>query len=309
MKALIHIGMPKTGSSSIQEFLGLNAAALAERGIRYQRFNDWLGSQFELAATGVVNGGWAIRDEPSRQVLRLRTTEDEARYVADYAAFLDARLATWTEPLFVASSEHIQPWLHRRETIQALDSFLCARFDAVRYVIYLRAQDDLLISSYSERIKRGETLTLEEHLAQRIRRLDFNRTVGLWERVLGKERLDVRLMAPGALVDGNLISDFCDVMGTPRAGLEEPGRINTSLSRDETKLRRQLNRWIAVRRRRDGRSNPLYFATLEGLKRLKGCSDAPLTLTQEQRSHIRAYHAESNERLRKRRFPERETLF
>ena len=78
MKALIHIGLPKAGSSSIQEFLQMNREALAARGIRYARFDDRFGSQFELAATGVVNAGHTIVDEPARLVLGLRSPQDDA---------------------------------------------------------------------------------------------------------------------------------------------------------------------------------------------------------------------------------------
>ncbi|MCC5969910.1 MAG: hypothetical protein JJU15_08165 [Pararhodobacter sp.] len=301
--------MPKTGTSSIQEFLHLNREILASRGIRYARFDDRLGSQFELAATGRVAAGAAVTDESARLVLRLKAPGDEGTYVARYRDFLDAQLQSWTQDLFVASSEHIQAWLHKRDMIEALDAFLGTRFESVRYVVYLRAQEDLLISSYSERIKRGETLDLEEHLTKRIKAADLNRIVGLWERAVGRDRLDVRLMTPDALVGGDLLTDFCDIMGTARSGLEHPGRINTSLNRDEIFLRLKLNRWLSVRRRRDGEYNPLYFKTLDKLKKLTRCGNEPLVLTPEQRDRITAYHAQSNERLRARRFPERSTLF
>lgn len=309
MKALIHIGMPKTGSSSIQEFLFINREALATRGIRYARFDERFGSQFELAALGRVDAGHSINDDPARLVLRLETLDDDIAYVASYKAFLDDKLATWTEDLFVASSEHIEPWLYNSSMIGALDDFLSVRFKAVRYVVYARAQQDLLVSAYSERIKRGETLTLEQHLSKRIKAVNLDQMVRRWERVVGSDRLEVRLMAPDALVGGDLLSDFCDIMETPREGLAQPGKLNTALSRDEIALRRSLNRWLSVRRRGDGNYNPRYFQVLDWLKRLKKCTDEPLTLTQAQRDQIRTFHAQSNERLRARRFPDRETLF
>lgn len=309
MKALIHIGMPKTGSSSIQEFLYLNREALAARGIRYARYDERLGSQFELAAIGRVDGGLTIDDDPARLVLRLKSPEDDAAYVQAYKAFLDRQMATWTEDLFVASSEHIEPWLHSPRTIKALDTFLRARFESVRYVVYVRAQEEILVSSYSERIKRGETLKLEEHLSRRIRAIDLDRLVRRWEKTVGNKRFDVRLMAPDALVGGDLLSDFCDWMGTPRDGLKTPGKLNTALSRDEIMLRRRLNRWLAVRRRNDGEYNSRYFRVLGWLKRLQKCGDEPLVLTPEQLARVKEYHARSNEALRARRFPDRASLF
>ena len=39
MKAIIHIGTPKSGTTTIQSFLSLNRTALAEQGIRYAPYN------------------------------------------------------------------------------------------------------------------------------------------------------------------------------------------------------------------------------------------------------------------------------
>lgn len=308
MKALIHIGLPKVGSSSIQEFLKINRTALLTRGIRYAPFNPDFGSQYELAAAGVVGAGRRIVDQPARLVLGLRTEADDPAYVERYRAFLDGALPGWTEERFVASSEHIQPWLHNAELIGALDRFLSERFSEVRYVVYLRRQADILISSYSERIKRGEKLDFDSHLAGRLKTLNFNQIVQKWENAVGADRLDVRLLSRDALVGGDLIDDFCAVMGTTREGLEEPARMNTALSVEEAALRRRLNRWLPVRRR-NGDYNRVYFRILSALMRLGPRTRTPLALTDPQRAQVEEHYARSNERLRARRFVSRKTLF
>jgi len=308
MKALVHFGLPKAGSSSIQEFLKINRQALLTRGIRYAPFNPDFGSQYELAATGVVGAGRSIPDQPARLVLGLRAPEDDLAYVERYRAFLDSALPTWSEELFVASSEHIQPWLHTAEMIGALDRFLSERFSEVRYALYLRRQSDIMLSAYSERIKRGETLSFDSHLAGRLGALNFNQMVRQWEKNIGADRLDVRLLSPDALVGGDLISDFCALMGTERDGLIEPGRMNTALGAGEVAVRRRLNRWLPVLGK-DGQPNALYFRALSKWMRLRPRPPAPLTLTEPQRKLIEDYYAPSNDRLRARRFPGRKTLF
>ncbi|MCB1346035.1 MAG: hypothetical protein KDK09_12450 [Rhodobacteraceae bacterium] len=308
MRAVIHIGMPKTGSSSIQEFLKLNREALLSRGIRYAPLNPAFGSQFELAATGVVGAGQTIRDAHSRLILQLPTPQAEAAYVDRYRQFLDDGLAHWTEDLFIASSEHIQPWLHQAAMMQALDRFLTARFTDVRYVIYLRDQAELMISSWSERIRRGETLDFDTHLDGRLKALNFNWIVTKWEEAVGADRLDVRLLTRDALVQGDLIHDFCAVMGTPRAGLAEPARMNTALSTQEAAVRRRVNRWLPVRRR-NGRFSPLHYGLVRALMLVRRGVLTPLTLPPEARTRIAQHFARSNERLRARRFPDRTSLF
>ena len=307
MKALIHFGLPKAGSSSIQEFLKINRAALLARGIRHAPFNEAFGSQYELAATGVVGAGRRIVDAPARVALGLRSEADDLTYVESYRGFLDAALPTWSEELFVASSEHIQPWLHTAEMIRALDRFLTDRFSGVRYVLYLRRQSDIMLSAYSERIKRGETLDFDTHLTGRLMALNFNQIVRLWENAVGADRLDVRLLSPDALKGGDLIGDFCDAMGTTRDGLDEPARMNPALSAEELAARRRMNHWLPVLRK-DGQPNALYFRVLEAWMRRQRAR-TPLTLTEPQRTQIEDHFARSNDRLRARRFPKRKSLF
>jgi len=308
MKAIIHIGLPKVGSSSIQEFLKINGDALRTRGIRYAPFNPNFGSQYEFAATGRLEAGDQIGDNVGREALNTHSPESQRAYVDQYRDFLDAGLQTWPEPLFIGSSEHIQPWLSKPEHIAALDDFLRQRFDTVRYVVYLRTQPDLLLSSYSERIRRGQTLSFETHLKGRTKALNFFYTVNKWEKAVGAANLDVRLMTPDALVGGDLLRDFCDVLGTPLDGLTIPPRMNSALSAEEVTLRRRLNAWMKPRRR-NGHQNPLYALALRVTGRRLPHPGTPLRLTEEQRATAETTLAPSNERLRKHRFPDRNTLF
>jgi len=308
MKALIHIGLPKVGSSSIQHFLKINAEALTGRGIRYARQHARYGSQFELAVTGVVEGGGAVNAPTERLILGFRNDGDDRAFADGFRQFLDLQLPLWTEPLYVGSSEHIQPWLKKPRRIRALDTFLGERFSDVRYLIYLRPQADLILSSYGEVLRRGSTKTFEQHLNERMNVLDLNAVIALWEWVVGADRLDVRLLRPDALAGGDLITDFCEAMGTSVDGLIMPPRKNTAPGAKELAFRRQLNRVLAVRRA-DGVRNPWYQRALALWTALQRKPDLPLALDPATRARIEAHYAPSNEILRARRFPERPSLF
>lgn len=308
MKALIHIGLPKAGSSSIQEFLRLNGAALAARGVRHAPLDPRFGSQFELAATGRHLAGDGVSDTAAQLVLGLRGPQDLAAYVARYRQFLDVGLAAWTQPQFVASSEHIHPWLGKPAQIAALHGFLNARFSAVRYVLYLRAQAEVLLSAYSERIRRGESPGLQSHLDARLPRLNYAAQVRQWEGVVGAGRLEVRLLVPDALLGGDLIADFCALMAVSPEGLAKPRRMNPALSVEEIAARRWLNRWLPVRRA-DGSRNPMYQRGLRLALALGPKTRTRLTLSETQRAAIEARVAPWNEALRAQRFPHRASLF
>lgn len=309
MEAIIHIGMPKAGSSSIQVFLKRNAAALAAQGFRHAPLNPAYGSQYELAATGVIGAGGKLQDAVARRLLGTPEKAAQRAYVEGYRTWLDTARAHWREPRFIASSEHILPWLgNNAARIAVMDDFLRARFTSVRYLLYLRPQPDFLVSSYSERIRRGEVTDFATHLAEGWPMLDYDARVRLWEGVVGAGRLDVRLMVPDALAGGELIADFCSATGIDPAGLAMPGRINPALSVEAIAMRRRLNRVLAVRRP-DGKRSRSYRVALRVLGWFLPRPGTRPGLDPAQRAAIENRFAATNEALRARRFPDRAALF
>ncbi|MCB1388704.1 MAG: hypothetical protein KDK12_06100 [Rhodobacteraceae bacterium] len=308
MKALIHIGLPKCGSTSIQEFLKLNGEELVRRGIRYAPLEPRFGSQFELGLAALETAGAVLDRDVARLVTGVRNAGDQRAYVRRFDAFLDAGLRSWTEATYVGSSEHLTSWLGRTERVQALDRFLSARFEAVRYVVYLRPQADIVLSGYSEHVRRGGSATLAEHLAQDRDWLDHLALVRRWEGAVGPARLDVRLLTADFLHGADLIADFCAVMSVSPEGLQMPPRMRGALPAGDIRLRRWLNRFLRVRQASGG-WNRGYLAALRvgALLRLRG--GQPLTLSADARARLEARFAESNEALRAARFPDRVRLF
>lgn len=308
MKALIHIGMPKTGSSTIQAFLKINAEALRAQGLRHDPVNPRFGSQYELAATGLVRAGAAMSDAVALRVLGLRDPAAQQAYVDAFEARLQHGQQAWGERVFLGSSEHLHAWLTRPEQITALDTVLRRYFDSVQYLVYLRPQAEMVVSAYSERIRRGETLSFNDHFNQRLKALNYWKSLRLWAKAVGEARLTPRLLTPDALVGGDLLDDFCAIAGIDRTGLQTPRRMNTSLSAEAIALRRQINRFLPVRNRKGGRAKP-YQLALRLLERRLPQPGTRLQLSGGQRQTLLADHAEGNEKLRARYFPERATLF
>ncbi len=307
MKALIHIGIPKSGTSSIQSFLALNRRALADQSLLYARFTPAHGSQFELPVAALEACGETVAPELERRRLGFVRPGDQTAYVARYHHFLDALLARATQPVFIASSEHIHAWLSTQERIAALDDFLRARFSAVEYLVYLRPQDELIASSYSEAVRRGASYDFQTHLAK-YNRLNHWSRLKPWREVVGRGRLRVRLTCRDALVGGNLLSDFCAVAGIDATGMRQPRRVNAALSEGELALRRYLNRHLPVLGA-DGRLHPLYRLALLSLRPLTAWKRDRLRLSEDERAAILAKYQNGNEKIRKRFFARREALF
>lgn len=308
MKAIVHIGAPKTGSSTIQEFLFQNTDALAQKGFRFSRNVPGRGSQFEypIAALARLDRLLPAPDTQARHSSTDLAVHKQIGAAAE--AELAAKRATWTEPVALFSSEHIHPWLRRTDEIQSLDRMFGAHFDSVRYILYIRNQEDLVASSHSERIKRGSNRRHQDFLEQRLDHLDYEPRVRLWLDVVGRDRFDLRLLDPGFLKDGNLLSDFASACGFTLDGLTIPPRINESLSAPAAECVRAMNERIPGTRH-DGVRNPLRKGVLERVDELTPADAPRITLTEAQRRRIRGRVGPGNEALRARFFPDRESLF
>lgn len=308
MKAIVHIGAPKTGSSTIQEFLFNNSKGMAAQGFRFHRNVEGRGSQFEypLAALASIDKLLPGAEEQTRY-----SSTDLASHKATGAAIeaeLAANSAAWQEPVALFSSEHIYPWIKSVKAMQALDRMFTQHFDHVTYILYVRNQEDLIVSEYSEILKRGSNMRLQELIDQRTISLDNEPRVRMWVEAVGRDRFDLRLLDPTFLKDGDLLADFAAACGFNLDGLEIPSRINESLSAPAAECLRGLNERIP-QLLQSARPNPLRVGLVAQLMKLTP-EDAPkLALTPNQRVQIMQGVGEANERLRADFFPQRSSLF
>ena len=308
MKAVIHIGTPKSGTTTIQSFLAMNRAALTTQGIRYEPFDPRNSAQLELALAGMIRSGGMAEAPNKRHALRAQTKAEQVAYVERFEAMLRDGIARWPEHTYVGSSEQVHSWLSTRPRVEALHQILRRHFESVRYIVYYRPQEDFMLSTYSERIKRGERLRFDEHYRQRLENMDFHRRALMWADIAGRENLTVRLLDPTALLNGDLTDDFCAAAGIDRAPLQDPPRMNVSLSAEEMELYLKLGR-IVPARFGSGAPNPVFFGLLRLMRLRLPRPGTRIRLSETQKAEIRALNAVSNERLRAEFFPERATLF
>jgi len=308
MKAVIHIGTPKSGTTTIQSFLALNRTGLAAQGIRYEPFDPRNVAQLELGLAGMVRSGRAISAPIQINALGARTQAAQIAYVDRFEAMLREGVRSWPEETYLASSEQVHSWLSTPDRVTALHAFLTTHFSSVRYIVYYRPQEEFILSTYSERIKRGERLTFEEHFEQRFDKMDFHRRATMWARIAGRENLTVRLLDRTELLNGELLDDFCAAAGIDRGPLLEPPRMNISLTAEEMALYLSLGKRVPVRFK-SGARNPLFNLLKSALQIRLPKPGTRIRLAQAQRQRLIAANAETNERLRAEFFPNRATLF
>ncbi len=307
MKAIVHIGSPKAGSSSIQEFLFLNRTKLAEQGFRFKRNVHGRGSQYEYPLALLARNGRLIHGEQERALYKARSVAEVLGHSDKYLKALQSEAQKTSQPVALFSSEHILPWLTSVDLVRAFDQQFQAAFADVRYLVYYRAPDAALLSQYSERIKRGYTHTLDAFVAQRLKGLNIFRSARRWADAVSKGRMEVRLFDRSTLKDGDAVADYCDACGIDATGLTMPPRTNEALSAPAAECLRILN-GIVPELRPNGSRNPLRADLLQAVQELS--ADMPkLTLNQAQQQMVRHHMGTPLEKLRKQFFPDRERLF
>ncbi|MEM1315493.1 MAG: hypothetical protein AAGI51_13110 [Pseudomonadota bacterium] len=295
----LHIGTAKTGTTSIQAWLRLNRAALAERSVFTPALpldgnHWWLAAAF--APHERLEEFWLAQpadDAAGRDLLSRRTL----------STYADAARGSGCARA-VLSSEHLHDRLLTRDGIAALKAWVDALFDEVRVILVVRDPLELMLSQKSTDLRGGEaSLEVAPPDSEDARRLcDHAASIRRWADVFGEEALRVRRFAPGASVEV-----FDAALGGVGAGLAPPPRENESFSRLGAEVLARCNALWGVRgpqemwSPRRGRLLRLISGAFAEGPRLLPDRDAVLAYD--------AAFARSNEAVRARWFPERERLF
>lgn len=223
----LHIGMHKTGSSSIQASLAEGRAAARRFGVDYPD----LGPNQSRAFNAVFGASEDVeRSGPSDRDAERRRGE------------LAARLTAGPSPSVVVSAEALS---HYRDVrAPALAAFLRGLFDDVRVVVYVRDPLAWASSQAQQHIAQGRvTLADLRHPDPNDRRRGrsilpaYRAVVETYIDAFGRDAVDVRSFDPARFVGGGLIADFCHAVGAPdlAAELPEPRR-NTAISYESVLL-------------------------------------------------------------------------
>ena len=155
MKCILHIGIEKTGTTSIQFELASNRNALRSQKILYPKS---LGLYNHLAITG-----YALNDDDFndiRTILNLKTHSRIVDFRTNVEEALRNEILEHDYNTVIISNEHMSSRLFSREELSFLKEFLNIFFDEIRIIIYLREQSSLFKASISTAIKAGAPINI-----------------------------------------------------------------------------------------------------------------------------------------------------
>jgi len=212
MTIYLHIGAEKTGSTSIQHFLNLNRKKLQQERICIP------------VAAGAVNHTklmFYARNENTFEeenlTFRVFIPHSNADFRQELKASLLEEIRHYSpEPQKVIfSNEHCSSRLYHPEELERLRDLFGLFSKDIRIIVYLRRQDDFLLSTYSTNIKSGKVhpFFLPELNEETLHRYDYLRLLDLWAGVFGRENLVVKVFDRSAMVNGDVVQDFLNLIG------------------------------------------------------------------------------------------------
>lgn len=217
-RLFLHIGHPKTGTSSIQSFLVNHRMALERHGVYVPRAG-WI----EGAHHGLSENFFSVRHISSQ--------------TADHLRDLDRELANTKAPTVVLSSEAFI-----QENPARLAALFKPRFD-VFIVYYVRRQDLAAQSVYAQRVRseiQRECGTISEKLYDFVPRYRLH--LDRFAAVFGTDHCLLRPFETSAFVGGTLIGDFLSLLSLSSDLLPfQDERRNTALQWPYLAFRRQTN--------------------------------------------------------------------
>ncbi len=208
---ILHIGMSKTGSSSIQHVLAEQRPALSAQGVYLARSPGW--ANHALLPASVVNdpkilwgyhpGTW----EGLSPEVRIARFRDE--FAAEMSALPDdvARV--------IITAEQLGMVLREPDEVARLAALLGAYFAPVQVVVYIRRQDQHAASAYGEWLRSG---TLREPGLpaggpEKHPEYDYGGLLDCWADAFGAAAIVPRIFARDRLLDGDVVADFLALAG------------------------------------------------------------------------------------------------
>jgi hypothetical protein len=210
MQVHIHIGAPKTGSTSIQTFLAANRATLAARGILYP---------VGLGPLSHVNCAVYIHEKVTGYV---RTKAPEIGTAADLDSFratqrrlLREEIAGCNAGTLIVSAESLFPHVSEARQVTSLLPLLGAGAGDVQVLAYLRRPDLFAAAVHAEGVRMGAAHGVERELrGERLATLlDYPARLRPWIEALGADRVTLKAYETERLEGGDVVTDFCTVIG------------------------------------------------------------------------------------------------
>ncbi|EBF5895789.1 hypothetical protein FI327_08655, partial [Campylobacter coli] len=295
MIAYVHIGTPKTGTTTIQNFLFENRSKLKQNKFLYPL---------------------SIEKDKQHWKLVTLSCEFQKNKINNYNNIFFDKLKSEIDDKIttIFSSEGFVWSIEDKKNILGLKNLLISLgFTKIFILLYIRNPVDLMISFSSQDIKNAhQYISYETSPEKHFKRhnFDYKWICESWGEVFGKENLIVRLFDKNEFYQGDLLKDFIHSIGLEWDDeFIIPPKQNESLDLLGIDLLRRINKFLPLfcnNARNIFRGDLHHFAVKHFT------SKDPHLKFQPPKEVVQSYidyFEESNEWVRKEFFPHKERLF
>lgn len=245
----VHIGFPKTGSTTIQTFLEENRNRLRSGGVHplrtfvhevrtgFNSENIWTVAYNPVKPSKPV---FLRASRPFRKIIGKDPEHWKSR--VHEALSKELERADPGQTKFVVSAETLS---HASGAeIRAIQAFFKPFFDRIVVIVFLRPQDELIQSKYSTDLSNGSTRTIEETVKhyQSVSFLRYDERLQLWAKFVGDENIVAREYGRSLGEELGVLRPFLEAVGLPTDVVSRvPKTMNEGMSVPAQELLRSVN--------------------------------------------------------------------
>lgn len=187
---VLHAGLHKTGTTSLQRYLAFYREQLLDEQVLYPAQGRPTES-FGEAQFGQHRLAWFLKKQKEATI---SDWESVLRETAEHPGYETVISSEGFEQLDAIGINAVRGLLSEHQ---------------VRVIFYFRHPADYMVSVYKQRVKSGKMhLRFDDFVKQQIHLCDYQGRVRRWRAVFGQDAIGVRVFEHALEVEGGLIADF-----------------------------------------------------------------------------------------------------
>lgn len=203
---IVHIGLPKTGTTAIQRYMYANKADYAEAGVFWanthpngiHEINDWAHHIYSHKWGGWIDPStFPVKPDVAWEMLADEMRKQPGRYIVSSERFAD-----------------ILPLPFGADALAFIRDLVAPA--QVKLIGYVRRQDSLIESHIKELVKGGQMRkSLPEYLAELPSFVFFEKGFQTAQQILGADNVTMRVYERSLLAREDVVSDFLEACRLP----------------------------------------------------------------------------------------------
>lgn len=308
MRAILHLGTEKTGTSTIQAFLNKNRDVLYKKGFYIMKCTQ-VGAMGDrkLSAYSLLEDEY---DDYHKNEL-IDSMEGKRKFEASLEEAFESEIKTIPESIHtvILSSEHFHSRVKNDGNKIKLKKLLDKFFIDYDLIVYLRQQVSLAVSHYTTYLRGGGEATLNEYMDlcnPSNHYYNYYPMLDSWEMVFKPNSFFVKVFNSDELIDKDITHDFLSTLNIELSDFDKIKKTNESVNCTGQEILRNFNKIMPTFIKGVGhnKSKDKLVEIIVDLFSGDGQSPDPIKAIE-----IQEKFSESNKKVKNRWLPDRECLF